>query len=117
MSKSLSLCLVLIFSIALAFGSVPTGKWKMTAEGPDGNTYKFELIIKDEGGKLTGSIGNTEAGTLELQDVAFKDDELTFKLDYQDIGLISFKLHLEGDSLKGTLVTPDGDSGAVSGTR
>jgi len=52
-----------------------------------------------------------------LKDVAFKDSELTFKLPYAEVGLIDFKLRLDGDSLKGTLATPQGDTGTVTGTR
>ncbi len=101
---------------SLAFGADPTGTWKMTAEGPDGNTYKFDLMIKSDNGALTGTAANAD-GTIPLQDVAFKESELSFQLFYDPAGMITFKLKLDGNALKGTLTTQDGDTGTVTGAR
>ena len=117
MSKFLCASLLFVLSATLAFGGEPAGKWKMTAEGPDGNTYHFDLTVKGEGGKWTGSVRSDEAGTIDLQEVAFRDNQLTFKLTYAEVGVIAFTLRLDGDTLKGTLITPDAESGTVSGTR
>jgi hypothetical protein len=117
MSKMLCACLLFVSSATVALGGEPAGKWKMTAEGPDGNTYHFDLIIKGEGGQWTGSVSSDEAGTIDLQEVAFRDNQLTFKLAYAEVGVIAFNLRLDGDALKGTFITPDAETGAVSGTR
>ena len=117
MSKLLCVFLLIALSASVAFGGDPSGSWKMTAEGPDGNTYHFNLVIKGESGKWTGSVGSGEVGTIDLQDVAFQDDRLTFKLNYAEVGVITFALQLEGDTLKGTFLTPDAETGTVSGTR
>jgi len=117
MLRAAGLFLAVASALALAFGADPAGTWKMTAEGPDGNTYKFDLVIKSDEGKLTGTAGNPDLGSIELQDVAFKDGQLTFQLFYEPAGIITFKLKMEGSTLNGTLVTQDGDTGSVTGTR
>jgi hypothetical protein len=92
-----------------------TGKWKVTANAPDGNTYNVDLVVKDEGGKLAAAL-ESERGTMPLQEVAFNNGELTFKLEIGS-GPIPFKLKVDGDTLKGTLTAPDGTTGSVTGKR
>ncbi len=117
MRKALLISFTLIFFACLAYGADPAGTWKMTADAPDGNIYKFDLTIKNENGKLTGTAGNADLGTLKLDEVEFAGNQLSFKVMYEPVGPITFKLRLDGDTLKGTLVTPDGDSGTVAGNR
>ena len=117
MSRLLCAFLLFILFATLALGGEPVGKWKMTAEGPDGNTHHFDLTIKGESGKWTGSVSSDEAGNIDLQEVAFRDGQLTFNLTYAEVGTIAFTLLLDGDTLKGTFITPDAESGTVSGTR
>ncbi|MBI4891978.1 MAG: hypothetical protein HY821_15235 [Acidobacteria bacterium] len=100
---------------AAALGATPVGKWKVVASTPDGNSHNVDLIVKDEAGKLSASL-ESERGSMPLQDVAFANDELTFKLTL-DIGPIPFKLKIDGDTLKGTITIPDGSSGTVTGKR
>jgi len=100
---------------ATALGANVTGKWKMTANAPDGNTHNVELVVKEDAGKLAGELVS-ERGTLPLQEVALNGDELTFKLVI-DVGPIPFKLKVDGDTMKGTLTTPDGASGTVTAKR
>jgi hypothetical protein len=112
-----TLC-TLFLSIVLgasAFASDVTGKWKMSANAPDGNVYKFDLIVKESGGKHSGSVVS-EQGEIVLEKVALQDNVLTFTMPY-DIGPIAFKLKLDGDHLKGDLTIPDGASGEVTGDR
>ncbi|MBI5084587.1 MAG: hypothetical protein HZB13_08325 [Acidobacteria bacterium] len=109
-----SIVALLALSLPALAGGV-AGKWKMSANAPDGNTYKFDLIVKDEAGKLSASL-NSERGVMPLKDVALTGDDFTFKLSL-DMGDLPFKLKLDGDSLKGTVTTPDGASGTVSATR
>lgn len=113
--KFLKVLAVLASLSAAAWAGGVTGKWKVTASAPDGNTYNVDLVVKEDGGKLTGAL-ESERGTMPLQDVAFANDELTFKLEIGS-GPIPFKLKVDGDTLKGTLTAPDGATGAVTGKR
>jgi hypothetical protein len=90
------------------------GTWKMTADAPDGNTYKFDLVVKDAGGKLAGTVVSPQ-GSIELQQVKFEGNTLTYVMPYE-IGPIQMKLVLDGNTLKGSLTIPDGATGAVTGT-
>lgn len=116
MSKASRLTLAFAASLAFAYSADIVGAWKMTADGPDGNTYKFNVVVKNSGSYAADLISD-QIGTVALQDVAFKDDTLTFKFPYPGVGLIDFKLKLDADSLKGSLATPDGAAGPVTGTR
>ena len=115
MKKSMFLVLAACMISSAATAADFPGKWKMSAEGPDGNTYKFDLVVKDESGKLSASVVS-ERGTVPVQDLAATGDELSFKMPYE-IGPIAFKLKQTGNSLKGMLTIPDGATGAVTGTK
>ena len=117
MSKLARFAVALAVSLALGFGADVAGNWKMSADAPDGNTYKFTLAVKGSGSDMTGSVSSPELGSVALKEVAFSGDELTFKMPYGEVGLIAFKLTMAGDSMKGTLATPQGDTGTVVGTR
>jgi len=105
-------------SLCLAFAADPAsvaGKWKVAANAPDGQTYQVALIIQNDTGKLSGKVVS-ERGEMPLEDVAVSGNDLTFKLVLNS-GAIPFKLTVDGDTLKGTLATPDGSSGTVTGKR
>jgi hypothetical protein len=113
--QALKTLLVICALAATALAANVTGKWKMTANAPDGNTHNVELVVKEEAGKLTGSL-ETERGSMPLQEVVLNNDELTFKL-VLDMGAIPFKLKVDGDTMKGTLTSPDGATGTVTAKR
>jgi hypothetical protein len=117
MRKAAGLFLAVVCFAALALAEDPAGTWKMTADGPDGNIYKFDLVIKSDGGKLSGTAGNAELGSIPLKDVQFKEAQLTFQLFYAPAGDINFKMKMTGNNLKGTFTTQEGDTGDISGTR
>ncbi|MGD0579286.1 MAG: hypothetical protein ABSC08_10200 [Bryobacteraceae bacterium] len=108
--------LLLAFTLSVsAFAAAITGKWNLTAKDPDGTEIKADLVIKSEDGKLSGTIGSSE-GTTPLTDVEFKDNVFTCRLTYND-NLVTLKLTLDGDTLKGNWSTDDGATGPVEATR
>ncbi len=113
--KVLKSTLLIIALGAVALAASPVGKWKVAASTPDGNTHNVDLVVKEDAGKLSASI-ESERGSMPLQDVAFANDELTFKLTL-DVGPIPFKLKIDGDTMKGTITIPDGSTGTVTGKR
>ena len=113
--KLIPTSLVTFVLTATAFGASLSGTWKMTANGPDGNVYKFDLVIKEDSGKLAGNVVS-ERGNIPLQEVTAKADELSFIMPYE-IGPINFKLKQTGNALKGLLIIPDGNTGSVEGVK
>jgi hypothetical protein len=62
MSKVSRFALALALSLALGFGADVAGNWKMSADAPDGNTYKFTLAVKGSGSDMSGTISSPELG-------------------------------------------------------
>jgi len=92
------------------------GKWKVAAARPDGSELKVELEIKDEGGKLTGSLTMPDGVALPLSEVKLEGNNFTAKLP-TDQGNYVVKLTLEGLEGKGTYQSPDGSTGALKASR
>ncbi len=82
------------------------GKWDITAQSPAGRSMKLELILKQDGDKISGTLGN-ERGTVDLTDAKLEGNNLSFKL-MVDGADYSVKLALSGDSMKGTSTGSDG---------
>lgn len=115
MKKILSIVFAACMISTVATAADFPGTWKMSAVAPDGNTYKFDLVVKEEAGKLTGRVVS-EQGTIPLQAVAANGEELSFTMPYE-IGPIAFKLKQAGNALNGTLTIPDGATGTVTGSK
>jgi hypothetical protein len=113
--RSLRTFLALSVFAAVCFASDAAGRWKLAANAPDGNTYNVTLIVKEDGGKLSGVL-DSERGQMPLANVAFANGELRFDL-VLDMGAIPFRLKIDGDKVTGTLTAPDGSSGSVTGQR
>jgi hypothetical protein len=112
--RKAALLFALTFSLS-AFAADVAGKWNAIAKDPSGNEIKAELNLKHEGAKLTGTMGGPE-GTIPLEDVEFKDNILTYKLDYGGTP-VTVKMTLDGDKLKGNYTTDGGDSGPIEAER
>lgn len=100
---------------AACFASDAAGRWKLVANAPDGNAYNVTLVVKEEGGKLTGVL-DSDRGQMPLANVAYANGELRFDL-MLDMGPIPFRLKIDGDKVTGTLTAPDGSTGSVTGQR
>jgi hypothetical protein len=82
-----------------------SGKWEVTAQAPNGRATKAELILKEDGGKITGTLGS-ERGAVDVAGAKLEGGELTFKLEL-DPGF-GVKLAVAGESMKGTATAGDG---------
>ena len=108
----------LLFALTLslsAFAADVAGKWKAVAKDPNGTEIKAELTLKQDGAKLTGTMGGPD-GTIQLENVEFKENVLTYKLDYAGTP-VAVKMTLDGDKLKGNYTTDGGDSGPIEAER
>lgn len=108
--------LLLTFLFALsALAADVTGQWALAAKDPDGNVIKAVLMLKQDGGKLSGTIGTGEGG-VPLTEVEFKDNTLTCRLTYHDTP-VKLSLKLDGDKLSGVFATDTGETGPVEAVR
>lgn len=118
----------IVFGLALGFLAVvgfggtgrardaadnPTGTWKWTTEGKDGQKRETVLKLKADGGKLTGTVSGfgkgkedaIEEGTVKGNEVRFnvtrmfKDNKVTTK----------YTAKVTGDVMKGTAETTFGE--------
>ena len=112
--RKAALLLAFTFSLS-AFAADVAGKWNAVAKDPSGTEIKAELILKQDGGKLTGTMGGSE-GSIQLENVEFKDNVLTYKLDYSGTP-VTVKMTLDGDKLKGSYTTDSGETGPIEAER
>jgi hypothetical protein len=99
-----------------AASSPVAGKWNLTATMQDGNQMKVTLEIKDEGGRLSGSLTTQDGNSLPISEAKLEGKVLSFKLS-TDNGAFALKLTFEGETGKGTYLTPDGASGPLTANR
>jgi hypothetical protein len=99
----------------LAAASDVTGKWAFTAQA-NGHEYKAELLLRNDGGQLGGTMSNAE-GTTQIQDVKLTGNELSYKIVTGGQEVYEIKLIVSGDTMKGTYAGPNGAAGPVTATR
>lgn len=93
-----------------AWAADATGKWTWKLKIQD-REIEQNLVLKQEGEKLTGTLGMGERKA-EIADGKVKGDEVTFTVTRERNGQsfkTNYKGKIEGDTLKGTMVsTRDG---------
>ncbi|SKB81299.1 hypothetical protein [Dyadobacter psychrophilus] len=82
------------------------GNWKYTVSNVPPEYETGVMTFEEKEGKLSGSLGSTEK--MEMKELVVDQGKITFKLDFQG-GLLNVTLVQEGDSLKGTIVSQDGE--------
>jgi hypothetical protein len=96
---------VLLFGFAAwAAGNPVVGTWDCVSNAGSGQDLTWTLVVKEDGGKLTGSlIGGPESpGEIPLVDPKLQEDIFTFKIDVNPNCKVEAKLKLEGKKLDGT---------------
>ncbi len=108
----------LLFAFALSlssFGADLAGKWKVVIKDSGGSRFKAELNLKQDGAKLAGTLTSL-AGAIALENLELQDNVLSCKMDFNGTS-VSVKATAEGDALKGSYTTSDGNSGTVEAER
>jgi hypothetical protein len=105
--------IMLLASAALYAAADVKGKWLLTASA-DGEEHRVDLVLKEEAGKLGGTISTVDF-EVALEEVRLEGDELSYKVPAR--GGCSMKLTVRGDSLKGTYTCSDGATGPVTAVR
>ena len=112
----LAACAACLLSAA-ALASDPTGTWKWTVTGPNGDiATTAKLVAKD--GQITGTYSNTYGdGTIASGTV--KDSDVAFKVERDINGskfVIQYQGKQDGDTIKGT-VEISGNAGGGDGNK
>ncbi|MBL9186537.1 MAG: hypothetical protein JNK23_03570 [Opitutaceae bacterium] len=103
--------------VAVAADSV-AGTWKWTQAGRQGGQgTERALMLKVDGGKVTGTLKGFAMGQFEVPDTAigdasFKDGKLTFTVTMEFNGnkrVSKYEATLAGDKLTGTVEAPGRD--------
>lgn len=108
--------LILAAILALpAFAHNVLGTWSVSATDPEGQVYKSEMTIEQDGSALKGFV---KAGqqTIAMREVQLQGEELIFKLPW-DYMVLTIKLRVASDEMKGTFTTAEGDSGPITARR
>lgn len=101
------------FLTIAAFAGDPTGTWKWSQPGRDGQTSEVSLKLELKEEKLTGSLTG-RMGETDISDAAFKDDTVTFSVVRERNGskwVSKYSARLEDDTLKGAIEMPGRDGG------
>jgi hypothetical protein len=81
------------------------GRWDGTMEDPDLGKRIFQLVMRQEGGKIAGTL-TTSRGSIQLsspvRNAAFKDGSLDFTVDLQGTAY-RFRGMLENNTVTGTI--------------
>ena len=88
-----------------------SGTWSGTLKvtGPDGQTQDdtIHLILKQEGGKVTGTAGPSAGEQLPIGKGAVEGNKITIEVPMPN-GVFRFDVGLEGDHLKGEVTMSAG---------
>ena len=109
-------CIAALFAAVSGFGQEHkelAGKWNMVSE-TDGDPVNWTLVLKDDGGKLTGTLTSPD-GEAPAKDFSYEGGVIKFKAPYDDQEY-EVELKLVGDKLDGTW-SGNGNSGKTSGTK
>lgn len=104
-----------------ALAGDPTGTWKWTTEGRNGQSFESTLKLELKDGQLAGTMLGRQGGQFTIPDVAigdasFKDDAVAFTVTREFNGnkmVIKYAGKLEGDTIKGTIERTNRDGELV----
>lgn len=88
----------------LAFAGDPTGTWKWSVTGRDGQPREVTLKLELKDGQLTGSMSGFRGDT-PISDASFKDDQIAFSVVREFNGNkfeTKYQGKLDGDTLTGS---------------
>lgn len=108
-------CMLLILAASLWAAAPIVGAWDVSSVDPDGNPIRATLTMKEDGGKLVGSV-TVEDRLLGMSDAHMNGDTFTCKVTYED-RLFDLKMKVAGDSLEGAWESSGGRKGNIKGKR
>jgi hypothetical protein len=107
-------CLVPVF----AAGSPIAGKWSCVSTDELGNEIPWTLVVKDDAGKLTGSvIFAVEGLEVAILEPALNGHSFTFKIQPNPRESVELTMQIDGAKLEGKFKGKLSGTGTVKGTR
>jgi hypothetical protein len=104
-------------TICLAADNPIVGKWICTSNDGHGAEIDWTLTVKQDGGKLAGSLsGGHEAAELPLIEPKLEGNLFTFRVHVNDNCMLATKLKIEGNKFEGTFECPQ-VTGSMKGTK
>jgi hypothetical protein len=94
---------VLLTSV-LALAGDPTGTWKWTFTGRNGQSQEITLKLEQKDGQLTGSVSGMR-GETPISNASWKDNQIAFSVVREFQGNkfeTKYDGKLDGDTIKGT---------------
>jgi hypothetical protein len=91
------------------------GKWAVTSDDGHGAILTWALVVKEEGGKLAGSMSG-DNGELQLLEPKLEGNIFTFKAYINNNCTLETKLKIEGNRFEGKFACPE-VSGTMTGTK
>ncbi len=106
-----------LLTSALAFAADPSGTWKWSVPGRDGQSRDITLKLSLANGQLTGSITGFRGEDTPISNGSFKDDQVAFSVVREFRGNkfeSKYQGKLEGDTIKGTFEFTGRDGQSMS---
>ena len=95
MKKCVLLCFIILLITVLSYADGVNGRWA----GTIGLVYDVTVSIKDDNGKISGTV-TTEIGDIPLKDGVINGTDITFKpFSYNGIAVSYVKGKLDGDKM------------------
>ena len=79
---------ILVLSAICAFAADVTGQWAGTTKGPDGGDFTLTISLKQDGAKLTGTVGGPQGEPVEITDGKVEGDKLSFNVSFNGMTII-----------------------------
>jgi hypothetical protein len=82
----------------------PTGTWRWTFGGFGGKNRDVTIRLKLEGDRLTGSMPNFDGRDTPLEDLRYRDGEVSFKYTRERDGnkfVVRYEGKVQGDHIRG----------------
>jgi hypothetical protein len=107
---------ILLFSFAICWAADNpiVGKWDCVGTDDNGQPTNWTMVVKDDGGKLTGTLSG-DPGEFQLVDAKLEGDTFTFKVVVND-ETYTVESKLTGNKVEGKYKGPEG-SGTIKGTK
>ena len=94
----LALSVLAVIMAASAMAADVTGKWKASAQGPDGQTMEIVFTFKADGATLAGSV-LSPMGEAPITEGKLEGDAISFTVDVGDFKILH-KGSVSGDNMK-----------------
>jgi hypothetical protein len=106
--------LLLVAGLRLAFAS-PTGNWKCVATSSTGEKLPITIVVKDDGGKLSGDLIMESGDRLPLVEPKADGNDFRFKININDQAY-QVELKIDGGKISGKYSGPEA-SGTIEGEK